>query len=292
VNEGGSVDYLTPPVQALPVQVAFLRENQDKILEASGMPRVNFGQAPTSSVATGKAINELQGAGTGSTVEMVQGTGIGPELVAWNEKALTMYQSTFKKDTINLYGVERSTLDVNPRNFALTFKGSEIVGSPRNEVVFSPHMNDHEKLVMGLQGVGRQPRGRRSTCVNSSASRDNDAMVEEIFQEQLEEGLLAATLLEMQSDPSEQNAQVVGATGTQIIEGIPSAAAHPLLALGQQQPPSPGGPPAAGGSTFPGAPGGVTRTAPAAAARVRRLRLALPLWCAAPAPAAAHTAGA
>jgi hypothetical protein len=54
----------------------------------TSMPDVNFGQA-NQSIVTGKAINELQGAGTGSLVEMVQGVGIGKALVAWNEKAIT-----------------------------------------------------------------------------------------------------------------------------------------------------------------------------------------------------------
>jgi hypothetical protein len=264
LNPGGSVGYLTPPVAALPAQLGFLRDNQDKILEASGMPRVAFGQSPTTSIATGAAINELQGAGTGSTVEMVQGVGIGPELTAWNEKCLDMYQTVFKKDTINLYGTERKSIaDLNPRSFALTFKGGDIVGSTRNEVVFSPHMDDHEKLVMMLQalGGGLVSKGYARDQIGIS---DNDAMVEEILAEQLQDGVLGALVAQLQQDPSEAHAQQLEQQGVSVVEAlaaVPQAqppVPHPLLAA----PAGPGGAPSPGGGspagTFPGGPGGVS----------------------------------
>lgn len=273
VNAGGKVYYETPPEAALGVQMAFMRDNADKILEASGMPRVNFGQSPTTSIATGAAINELQGAGSGSTVEMVQGTGIGPELVAWNEKALTMYQTVFKDDDIHLYGTERTQLiDINPRSFALSFKGSDVVGSTRNEVVFQPHMNDHEKLVMGLQGLGAGIYSKKYVREQLGIA-DNDAMVEEILAEQLEDGVLQAIVQQFaqQGAPAEAEPAAL-AQGITLIEGAPVTppaieGPHPLLAAGAPgtpgpapAPAGPGGPPGPAGpaiGNFPGGPGQV-----------------------------------
>src|SRR5439155_1023819 len=131
-----------------------LQENERAVKQDTSMPDVNFGQFDAS-IITGKAINELQGAGTGSLVEMVQGFGIGEQLVQWNENALTIYQRMFADDKVYLQGCRpESITDLNPRQFAVGFKGSEIVGSPRNEVVFSPYIGMHEKLVMSLQAQG------------------------------------------------------------------------------------------------------------------------------------------
>lgn len=275
VNAGGKVYYETPPVQALPVQLAFLQDNADKVLEASGMPRVNFGQSPTTSIATGSAINELQGAGTGSTVEMVQGASIGPELVAWNEKAFEVYRQLFRDDTIGLQGTERKTIaDLNAREFAITFKGREIIGSTRNEVVFSPHLDDREKLVMSLQALGgglvSKKYGREQIGIT-----DNDAMVEEILSEQLEDGVLQAIVQKLAQDPTPQNEQQAMAQVLQVVDGTPLPTVvepHPGLAVGAGAGPTPAGAPpgappaggpAGGGSPFGPLPGGGQVQSPA-----------------------------
>lgn len=295
VNAGGKVYYETPPVQALPVQMAFLKDNADKVLEAAGMPRVNFGQSPTTSIATGSAINELQGAGTGSTVEMVQGVGIGPELVKWNEKAFEIYRTLFKNDTIGLMGTERkSVVDLNSREFSITFKGKDIVGSTRNDVVFSPHMDDHEKLVMGLQGLGGGIFSKKHVREQLGIA-DNDAMVEEILSEQLEDGVLQAIVAKLQQDPSPDNAQQLEKQVVSVIDGVPlptvAGAPHPLLGAGPPAgpagPPTPGGAPG-GQSPFGPLPGGGQTQAPPLALPPGS---PLPQAPGTPAPGAAPVAG-
>src|SRR5437870_1582500 len=69
LNPGGKAYFLNPPVQALGAQESFLGLNEHNIKQMAGMPEVSFGESPASSIVTGKAINELQGAGTGSMIE-------------------------------------------------------------------------------------------------------------------------------------------------------------------------------------------------------------------------------
>jgi hypothetical protein len=252
VNEGGRA-YRLPPGANLQNIDAFISNNQDKIMEASGMPRSQFGVAPTSSVATGKSIDTLNGAATGSTVEMVQGTGIGPELVAWNEKALYMFQNLWAGDQINLYGLERESIaSLRAGQFSFSFKGSEIVGSTRNEVVFNPHMDDHERLVMMLQALGGNLVSKRYAREQFGVA-DNDAMVEEIFTEKIEDMLLSAIEAELQAAP--QNAADLEQQGIQLIDfgNLPagSPAAPPGAATGPEAAP-PGAP-----ASLAGGPGQV-----------------------------------
>lgn len=205
VHEGGSVSYLTPPVQALPVQVGFMSENERAIKQATSMPDVNFGQT-NASIITGKAINELQGAGSGSLVEMVQGTGAGAALSKWNSKAIILAQRMFREDRLYLEGFyNESIYDLNPKSFAFKSKGSEIVGSPRNEVIFSPYLNMHEKLVMNLQAMG-------GGLVSKQYAReqigipDSQAMQEEIFQEQVDDAVMAAFMAAVEQAGTDANA--------------------------------------------------------------------------------------
>ena len=67
VNPGGKAYFLTPPTQTLATAVEILRENERAVKQGTSMPDVNFGQF-NASIITGKAINELQGAGTGSLI--------------------------------------------------------------------------------------------------------------------------------------------------------------------------------------------------------------------------------
>ena len=192
LNPGGKAYYLNTP--QVGDQQHFLASNDLNIKQATGMPNVNFGIAPTSSVATGKAINELQGAGTGSTVEMVQGVGIGAALVSFNEKAITQAQRMWPSDSIYLHGVMPGSIaDLNPRQFGLKVKGKDLVGSPRNDVVFSPHLSMHEKIVMGLQmgGAGLVSRQWQREQVGIP---DSQAMDEEILGEQIQDAVFGAIL--------------------------------------------------------------------------------------------------
>ncbi len=234
LNAGGKAYYLQPEGPMVQEQNTFMRANELNIRNATGMPGVNFGESPASSIVTGKAVNELQGAGTGSMIEMVQGIGIGNGIVSWNEKAITIGQRTFRDDTMNLFGSEyKSFVDLVPARFQLTVKGKQLVGSPRNDVIFSPALSQHEKLVMGLQGLGGGIWSKKYVREQQGVI-DNDQMVEEIYGENIQDAVLGAYLGAFQQDPTPQNAessekQAVAFLAGQTATGAPVAAPHPLL---------------------------------------------------------------
>ncbi len=228
VNAGGKVYYLTPPAGSLMAQGEWAQNVERMVKTDTSMPDVNFGVA-NQSIVTGKAINELQGAGTGSLVEMVQGIGIGAALVAWNEKAITIGRTMFREDTIKLFGRETPSLaSINPRSFSMTIKGSQLVGSTRNEVVFMPYLDMHTKVVIGLQMAG-------GGLVSKKWQRDNvgipdsEAMDEEIVGETLQD---AAIQLIVQAITDPNSIAPAETQADDIIEG------HPLLSM--REPPMPG----------------------------------------------------
>lgn len=255
VNQGGKAYYLSTPNNAVGAGMAMLQGNEAAIKQDTSMPDVNFGQF-NASVITGKAINELQGAGTGSLVEMVQGFGIGSQLVKWNEKALTIYQRMFAEDRVYLNGLRpESITDINPRQFAVSFKGKDLVGSPRNEVVFSPYIGMHEKLVISLQaqgaGLTSKKYGRDQIGIP-----DSDAMAEEIFAESIDDAVLAGIVQQMTEPTPEGADTAVNAAASYLDPLAQIAAAH-----GAPPPPHPGlavGPGAGAAPQAPpgGAPGG------------------------------------
>jgi hypothetical protein len=278
INQGGGVEWLHPPVQALGMQEQFSNLNDHNIKESTGMPEVQFGQSPATSIVTGKAVNELQGAGTGSMVEMVQGVGIGNGIVTWNEMAIEIGRTIFQNDTMNLYGAQYTSFtDLVPSRFALTIKGKELIGSPRNDVIFAPALDPHEKLVMNLQALGAKIISKKRVR-EQMGEPDNDAMVEEIYAEDVEDAVLGAYLMALQAsaDPAtadQVEKQAAGylagkttPTGTTAAPGQPhpmamgQPAAPPALGGGAPQaalPPGPGGPPApTGGPPPPGPPQG------------------------------------
>lgn len=241
VNPGGKAYFLAPPTGTIMSSVGVLQENERAIKQDTSMPDVNFGQFDAS-VITGKAVNALQGAGTGSLVEMVQGGGIGRALESWNEKALTIYQRMFRDDQVYLQGVQpESMLDLNPRQFSVSFKGKEIIGSPRNEVVFSPYIDMHGKLVMALQaqGAGLVSKGWSREQIGIS---DSEAMNEEIVTEVIDDAVIGAIVQALQAEPTPENADQAVAQATSYIEAAPAPAPHPLLGIG--------------GGAAPGGPGG------------------------------------
>ena len=238
---------LAPPVQALPTQVGFLQENERAIKQATSMPDVNFGNF-NASIITGKAINELQGAGTGSVVEMVQSCGLGAVLEAWNEKAIYMAQTMFRDDRIEMYGVQpRSAYDMTGHKFGLSLKGSELIGSNRNILTFSPYIGQHEKLVITLQAMGGGLVSKRYSR-DQIGIADSEAMDEEIVTEAIQEGVLGAIVQEMQNP---EDAASVEKAALDYLNGLPFATGAPAPAL-----PNQGG---AGsfpvGPIAPGAPG-------------------------------------
>lgn len=266
LNAGGKAYWLQPEGPMIQGSAGFMHTNELNIRNATGMPGVNFGESPATSIVTGAAVDALQGAGTGSMIEMVQGAGIGQALSSWNEKAITIGQRIFRDDTMNLFGSHyQSAMDLNPKQFATTMKGKDLVGSSRNDVVFSPAIGQHEKLVMWLQAKGGGLVSDKFIR-EQIAIPDNDAMVEEIYAEQIEQGVLAALLGSFQQQPDAQNAQKVEDQAFSYLQGgtASASAPHPLTQLG-----APSGPPngAAGPGMIPGAgtgaapsPGGAAPT--------------------------------
>jgi hypothetical protein len=194
---------------------------------------------------------------------MVQGVGIGQALVSWNQKAIVMAQKLFRNDQINLFGqLPTTNLDINSKQFALTLKGKDLIGSPRNEVVFSPHLSDHDKLIMGLQGLGAGLWSKKYIREQMGIP-DNQAMVEEIFGEAVEEGVVGSFLQQLTAEPTEENAQQTETKANAYIEGLPAPTPHPLLSVGASN--GNAGTPVAGPPPGGGAPGGPPPTASAAA---------------------------
>ena len=276
VNEGGKAYYLNPP--GVGGGVAMLQENERAIKQDTSMPDASFGQFDAS-IITGKAINALQGAGTGALVEMIQGASHGPAIVNWNSKALTIYQRMFTDETIRLNGYRpKSMIDLNPRAFELSFKGKDIVGSVSNDVTFGPYIDQHGKLVMTLQAQGAglvsKAHSREQIGIHDSAE-----MQEEITAEVIEEAVIGALVQALQADPSAEGGDRVEAQVGAYLSGQPVRA--PLT---PQPPPGsapvPGGPvtqPGGGqlaspplqlppGAPAPGGPAGAPVSAPTAPA--------------------------
>jgi hypothetical protein len=257
VNPGGDLKFVSPGGEALGAAAGLLQENERAVKQAASTPDVAFGQSGAS-IITGKAVNALQGAGTGSVVEMVQGTAIGSALESWNEKALTIYQRMFSEDTVRLFGMQPTSMfDINPRQFSLSFKGSEIIGSPRNEVVFSPYMDMHGKLVMALQaqgaGLTSKQYGREQIGIS-----DSEEMQEQIVQEAIDDAVVGAIIQALQ-EPTPEAADQASAQATSYLSGGPT----PVRAGPPPAPPGP--PPGGGGGGMPiqTLPGGGQQSAPA-----------------------------
>lgn len=258
VNEGGKAYWLHPPTGLLPSQLGFLQENERAVKQATSMPDVNFGQFDAS-IITGKAISQLQGAGTGSVVEMVQGVGMGSVITLWNEIAIVVGQRMFRDESLALYGREyASAVEVKGKPFAERMKGAELVGSPRNEVVFGPYIDQHEKLVMGLQALSAGLVSKEHVR-NQIGIPDTIAMADGIISEQLEEAVLAAIVMAVQQAGDPAAAQAAEANALGIIEGggkaSPAVAPPALLGMPQSLPALPPGAVPSGGQ-LPAAPPG------------------------------------
>jgi hypothetical protein len=269
INAGGAVEWLHPPVQAIGMQQQFSGMNDHNIKEVSGMSEAQFGQSPATSIVTGKAVNELQGAGSGNMVELVQGVGIGNGIVTWNEHCIEITRRLWRDDTISLFGASyRSFTDLVPQRFALSIKGKELVGSPRNDVIFAPAMNPHEKLVMNLQALGAGIIPKKQVR-EQMGEPDNDAIVEQIFAETVEEAVLGAYLMELQGDPTPGTALNVEQEATSYLAGKtprpvgPGGAPHPMAMSGPPQAGLPAAPPQ---GALPSGPPAPTGPGPAGAA--------------------------
>jgi hypothetical protein len=266
VNQGGDVKELAPAVGALPAQMGFIGAVEHGMKEDAGLNETSFGVSPASSIVTGQAIEDLQNAGTASTVEMVQATGLGACITRWNSKAISIGQRMFTDKKINLFGMETLGLgQINPRRFAMNITGKELIGSTRNEVVFMPQYDLHTKVVIGLQMAGGGLVSKAWQQRNAGIP-DTDAMAEEMLDEAIETAVVGAFLGALQQEPTPENAQQVEQQAVGYIAGatpgLPAPVPHPLIGPAGASPIAPGGP-AGGGASPPGAmpPGGGLTTA-------------------------------
>jgi len=201
LNPGGKAYYLQGGVN-MQAGVGMLQENERAIKQNASMPDVSMGNF-RASIVTGKAVNELQGAGTGSTVEMVQ-SNMGPALVGFNEKAIYLAQTMFKEETIRLQGFAPTTnADINPKMFSFVQKGGDLKGSARNEVIFQPLMDLQTKTVMGLQlrGAGLVSKQWMREQVGIP---DSQAMEDEIVAETIGDAVIGFLLQSL--DPNNPDA--------------------------------------------------------------------------------------
>ena len=197
LNPGGKAYYLNAPVN-MQAGLGMLAKNEQDIKQNASMPDVSMGNF-RASIVTGKAVNELQGAGTGSTVEMVQ-SNMGPALVGFNEKAIYIGQTMFRDEQILLQGyTPQTSSDINPKMFGFKAKGRELVGSARNEVVFQPLMDLQTKTVMNLQlrGAGLVSKQYMREQVGIP---DSQAMEEEILAEAVSDAVMGFIIQSL--DPS------------------------------------------------------------------------------------------
>jgi hypothetical protein len=232
VNQGGKAYYLNSPQGSLLASSELQGRLDQSVKQSTSMPDVSFGMADQS-IITGKAINELQGAGTGSLVEHVQGSGIGPALAYWNETALYILRRMFPDDTIYLQGVRpRSRFDLKPAEFAWKHKGKDIQGSLRNEIVFNPLMGIAQKVVTNLQlkgaGLVSDEYARDQVGIDNSEEMD-----EQIARETIDKGILGMIVQALQQDPSPAGAEQAEGKVAAYLTGAgagPAPPPHPLLA--------------------------------------------------------------
>jgi hypothetical protein len=153
---------------------------------------------------------------------------------------------------------------VNPRRFAETIKGSELIGGSRNEVVFMPQYDLHTKVVIGLQMAGGGLVSKKWQR-NNAGIPDSDAMDEEMLDEAITTAVVGAMLGSLQQDPSPQNAAQVEEQAVGYIAGatpgLPAPVPHPLIGPAGATPisgpagsPPPPGPTSGGGTPPPQAP--------------------------------------
>ena len=265
VNAGGKVYYLQPPAGNLLAQSDWAQRIEQMVKTDTSMPDVNFGIADNS-IITGKAINELQGAGTGSLVDMVRGTSIGATLSSWNEKAITITRIAFADDTIRLFGqLTGSIVELVPQGFGMTLKGNQLKGSTRNEIVFMPYLNMHDKVVIGLQLAGGGVVSR-TWQRNQIGIPDSEAMEEEIVSEAILDAVLqmVVTTIATPEQAAEVEAQAINAITGQPVTGPPQTrAGAPPAQPGAPPAAGVGGPPTAGGPPVGVAPGGGQTMSPA-----------------------------
>lgn len=190
IQAGGDAKWLTPPSTTTD-----LGDNMNRSLDVlergTHMPGSAYGEGVASSITTGKAQHESMMT-TGAMIEYVQGN-IGHAWNRLNEMTMAMTEKLFPNVPIEMFGSAQLEKGMAGRlrgkqEFHLSMDGGKkLKGWYRHELVFQPSMNIHEKLVMGLQGLGAGIYSKRfiRTLVGIA---DSDAMKDEILSEMIEEG--------------------------------------------------------------------------------------------------------
>ena len=256
IQAGGDAKWLTPPSTTTD-----LGDNMNRSLDVlergTHMPGSAYGEGVASSITTGKAQHESM-MSTGAMVEYVQGN-IGYAWNRLNEMTLGMTESLFPNVPIEMFGKAQLQSGMagklrGKEEFYLKLDGGKkLRGWYRHELVFQPTMNIHEKLVMGLQGLGAGIYSKRfiRTLVGVT---DSDAMKDEILSEMVEEGQVQMWLQAVaagQMDPAQVEDAFLA-----MDKGQTSPALSPNFQPGQPGVGAPGQPPMAPPGLAPAPTGG------------------------------------
>lgn len=255
VGQGGDVKWIGPPEVTADLTKSMAR-SMEFVERGTHIPPAAYGEGVASSITTGKAQHEAT-LPTGNMVEYVQGN-ISDTWESLNEKAIDMTETIFKNRKVVFFGRQfesapgtlLSALE-KPARFEITLAGSDLKGWTSHQLTFQPLLNLHEKIVMGLQLGGGGLVSKRWQR-DQIGIADNNAMAEEILQEQLVEINVAGMLAQAQQgaiDPlSVENSFLAMEKGSYTpVPSIPTAPAG-LAAAGLQTPPGalPPGMPAPG----------------------------------------------
>lgn len=256
IQAGGDAKWLTPPSTTTD-----LGDNMNRSLDVlergTHMPGSAYGEGVASSITTGKAQHESM-MSTGAMIEYVQGN-IGYAWNRLNEMTLGMTESLFPNVPIEMFGKAQLQSGMagklrGKEEFYLKLDGGKkLRGWYRHELVFQPTMNIHEKLVMGLQGLGAGIYSKRfiRTLVGVT---DSDAMKDEILSEMVEEGQVQMWLQAVaagQMDPAQVEDAFLA-----MDKGQTSPALSPNFQPGQPGVGAPGQPPMAPPGLAPAPTGG------------------------------------
>lgn len=181
VGQGGDVRWVSPPATTTDLS-ASLGRSLDMVQRGTHLPGSMYGEGVATSITTGAAQHEST-LPTGNVIDYVQGN-IADTWVRINEMAIDMTGKIFGNRDVVYFGRQyhESGIFATPQQFAITLKGSDLKGWTRHSLTFSPLLNMHEKVVIGLQLGGGGIVSKRWQR-DQIGIVDNDAMAEEILTE-------------------------------------------------------------------------------------------------------------
>lgn len=181
VGVGGDVKWVTPPATTTDLGKSMAR-SLDFSERGTHLPGSMYGEGVASSITTGKAQHEST-LPTGNVVDYVQGN-IANSWERLNEMAIDMTGKVFANREVVYFGrqYDNSGIFRTDKQFAITIKGSDLKNWSRHSLTFSPLLNMHEKVVIGLQLGGGGLVSKRWQR-DQIGIVDNDAMQEEILTE-------------------------------------------------------------------------------------------------------------